>query len=276
MKVTSFTKGMFIGLLLFSGLGGLSVKAQETNWWLTNSLKLDSLSSDLLFHAEGAYSFYTSSGNVDMILQDATPKLFLRKGRFLISAFGELKYQKMKVLAGQTSRTWMHNYNVKLIYDLLPDIQSETGILLQKDDSKYIDNRTVYYSGFSYNTMDNEKLGQQYFLAGGYQTIKPSSLPLNIQVSDIQQPVIYAAQTLVIKTIPNIQITETATIIQDLDKDKAYQATFNVSTQFAFTKKIAGLISYQLTYDKAPIVSQLAPFVDNMNTAITFGLNFSL
>lgn len=276
MKVTSFTKGMFIGLLLFSGLGGLSVKAQETNWWLTNSLKLDSLSSDLLFHAEGAYSFYTSSGNVDMILQDATPKLFLRKGRFLISAFGELKYQKMKVLAGQTSRTWMHNYNVKLIYDLLPDIQSETGILLQKDDSKYIDNRTVYYSGFSYNTMDNKKLGQQYFLAGGYQTIKPSSLPLNIEVSDIQQPVIYAAQTLVIKTIPNIQITETATIIQDLDKDKAYQATFNVSTQFAFTKKIAGLISYQLTYDKAPIVSQLAPFVDNMNTAITFGLNFSL
>jgi hypothetical protein len=276
MKVTSLTKGLFIGLILFTGLGSISVKAQETNWWLTNSLKLDSLSSDLLFHAEGAYSFYTSSGNVDMILHDATPKLFLRKGRFLVSAFGEFKYQKMKVLAGQTSRTWMHNYNVKLIYDLFPDIQSETGILLQKDDSKYLDNRTVYYSGFSYNTMENEKVGQQYFLAGGYQTIKPSPLPLNIVAGEIDQPVVYVAQTFVLKTIPDIEITETATFIQDLDTNKSYQATVNVSAQFAFTDKVAGLISYQLTYDKEPIVPQLAPFVDNMNTAITFGVNLSL
>lgn len=276
MKVTSVTKGMFIGLFLFIGLGSFSVKAQESNWWLTNSFKLDSLSTDLLFHAEGAYSFYTSSGNVEMILHDATPKLFLRKGRFLVSAFGELKYQKMKVLAGQTSRTWYHNYNIKLIYDLLTNIQSETGVLLQKDDSKYLENRTVFYSGFSFNTMENEKLGQQYFLAGGYQTITPSPLPLNIVASEIDQPVIYVAQTFVLKTIPDIEITETVTFIQDLDTDKSYQATFNVSAQFAFTDKLSGLISYKLTYDKEPIVPQLAPFVENMNTAITFGVNVSL
>ena len=93
MKVTSVTNSMLIGLFLFIGLGSFSVKAQESNWWLTNSFKLDSLSTDLLFHAEGAYSFYTSSGNVEMILHNATPKLFLRKGRFLVSAFGEFKYQ---------------------------------------------------------------------------------------------------------------------------------------------------------------------------------------
>src|SRR5690606_30543798 len=105
----------------------------------------------------------------------------------------------MQVRTQQVSRTRMSTLNIKNMYDVLPAMQSETGILMESNDAQFLDLRTVYYTGLIYNNMEHKTLGKVYFIAAGYQTLKSTDLPAGLPKSEQEKPIIYALQTFVVK-----------------------------------------------------------------------------
>jgi hypothetical protein len=95
----------------------LSQSASES-WWLTNSLKQSEKHEGIRFHAQGEYSTYIATGQVDTYYHNSSPKLFVRNGRAQISAFGTISYQKVRVKPDPAIRTRTFSFNPKLIYDL--------------------------------------------------------------------------------------------------------------------------------------------------------------
>lgn len=276
-----YIKPMFmpilIGIMLVLCVFNNSFAQNTPNWWMINSLKLDSIPSGILFHAEGDYTFYTSSGNVKMTMHRGSPKIFVRNGRYLFEAFGSVNYQKLQVRTNPVSRTHVFTFNTKAIYDLTRSLQSETGILWEKDDGHFLDLRTVYYTGLIFNQMEHKSLGRLFFLAGGYQDLSSTQLPpgLGKDVEENQKFIIYALQSLVLKVIPRVQLIEKFTFIQELDDVKSYRTDFELKAQFMLTRNISGLIAYQAKYEKEPLIPELAPFTEQLNTSLTFGAKFN-
>ena len=264
-------------MCLFVALDSIQAQQQRPpNWWQTNSLKVDSIPSGTLFHAEGDYTFYTSTGNVDMTMHKGAPKIFIRNGRFLVSAFGTINYQKMQVRSNPVSRHKMYTLNTKFIYDVLPAMQSETGILMESNDSQFLKLRTVYYTGLIYNNMEHKTLGKVYFIAAGYQTLESTDLPAGLPRSNQEKAIIYALQTYVVKVIPRVQLIESLTFIQELDDAKSYRTDFELKAQFMLTRNVSGLIAYQAKYEKEPLIPELAPFTEKLNTSLTFGVRINI
>ncbi|MEX2600600.1 MAG: hypothetical protein WD355_03060, partial [Balneolaceae bacterium] len=112
----------------------IPVEMQAQNWWNTNSLKLDSLQAGTLFHATGQYGFTHMTGNVDLTAHQGAPQLFLRNGRLMAVAYGQISYQKIQTGDNPATRTETFTLNTKLIYDLLRDFQTETGMLWERNE----------------------------------------------------------------------------------------------------------------------------------------------
>jgi len=269
---------VLLGFLCFL-ISVVDSHAQEPpNWWMTNSLKVDSIPPGTHFHAEGDYTFYRSKGNVNMTMHKGAPKIFIRNGRILFETLGSIDYQKIQVKSNPESLTHVFTLNPKIIYDLTPTYQSETGILWEKDDGHYLDLRTVYYTGLIYNKMEHPTLGKVFFLAGGYQTLKSTPLPpgLSKDIEEDEKFIIYALQSFVLKVIPRVQLIESLTFIQELDEVKSYRTDFELKAQYMLTRNISGLIAYQAKYEKEPLIPELAPFTERLNTSLTFGVRVNI
>jgi len=247
-------------------------------WWMTNSLKVDSIPPGTHFHLEGDYTFYATRGNIDMTVHKGALKVFTRNGRFLFETIGTIDFQKIQAFVNPESRNHQFSLNPKLIYDLTPAFQSETGIIWEKDDGHFLDLRTVYYTGLIYNQMEHKTLGKMFLIAGGYQTIKSNQLPpaLPMDYFENETFILYAMQSFVLKITPKIQLIEKFTFIQGLDDAKAYRTDLELKAQFAFTSKLSGLIAYQAKYQNKPLIPEVADFVDKLNTSITFGVRVNI
>lgn len=248
---------------------------QAPQWWLTNSLKHNNLPEGTLFHAQGDYSFYHSTGQVTAYIHKGAPQFFVRNGRLQLSAFGTISYQKLQVQSRPATRTKAFEANPKLIYDLIPAVQWEGGVLWEKNEAQYLDKRAAYYTGLIYNNMEHKTLGKLYFLAFGYQDVKSTVLPQNLGVIEEQKPIFYAQQTFVFKTIPRVNLSESLVFIKELDSGGAYRVDLNLRAMYQLSKHISGMIQYQFKYEDAPLIPELAPFYEKQNTALTFGVRFN-
>ncbi|HAC16329.1 MAG TPA: hypothetical protein DCE78_10365 [Bacteroidetes bacterium] len=261
---------------VFVALDSAQAQQKPPNWWMINSLKLDSLPPGTHFHAEGDYTFYHSTGNVDMTMHKGAPKIFVRNGRLLFEFLGAINFQKMQVQEGPVTRHHSNSANLKMIYDITPAFQSETGILRESDDSQYLDHRTVYYTGLIYNNMGHKTLGKLFFIAAGYQTLRSTELPAGLPIDEQEKFIIYAQQTYVVKVIPRVQLTESLTFIQELDDHKSYRTDFQLKAQYMLSPRVSGLVAYQAKYEKEPLIPELALFTTRMNTSITIGVRVNI
>jgi hypothetical protein len=250
-------------------------KPQAPQWWLTNSLKHDNLPDGTLFHIQGDYSFYHSTGQVDAYIHKGAPQLFVRNGRLQLSAFGSISYQKLQVQSNPATRTETFEFNPKLIYDIMPEIQWEGGLLWERNDPQFLDRRAALYTGLIYNKMEHKTLGQLYFLALGYQDVKSSVLPQGLGVVEEQKPILYAQQAFAFKTIPRVNLTETLIFVHELEEGGVYRLDLNLKALYQLTPHISGMIQYQIKYEDEPLIPELAPFYEKTNTALTFGVRFS-
>lgn len=274
---------LFLGcmFLLFSAVD-LHAQDPPANWWMINSLKIDNPPPGTHFHAEGDYTFYTSRGNVKMTMHKGALSTYLRNGRFLFETLGTIDFQKMQVLSNPESRNHVFSFNPKAIFDLTSIFQSETGVLWEKDDGHYLDLRTVYYTGLIFNQMEQPTLGRMLLLAGGYQTVRSNQLPpelvaaLSIDRVEDEKFILYAMQSFVLKLSPQLQLIEKFTFIQGLDKRSSYRTDLELQALFAFNQHISGLISYQVKYQNERLIPELEPFIDKMNTSLTFGVRVSI
>lgn len=267
----------FIGyLLLIIILFLVPVDSYAQDWWMTNSLKLDDLPEGTLFHAEGEYSFTHTTGNVDMYLHRGAPAVFLRNGRMLFNTFGNIEYQKIKVGDDPATRNRSFMINTKFIYDLVPVLQSETGILWERDEPHYIDRRVVLYTGMIYNVLENDHLGKMFFGAVGYQYATSTEFLPILPVTKEDKPIAYLQQQLVLKLFQPITFTESFTYIKELDEEAAHRTKFLLSAQIPVTSHVVFVVSHQTEYESEPIIRALAPYFEKLNTTFTLGvkLNF--
>lgn len=279
-------KNKFLSILLIficSLFFVLDSHAQEQpEWWMTNSLKIDSIPPGMLFHAEGDYSFYTSTGNVKTTIHKGSLNTFIRNGRFMFETLGSIDYQKIQIRNNPESLTHVFSLNPKLIYDLTSIFQSETGIVWEKDDGHFLDLRSIYYTGLGYNQMEHRKLGKLLFLAAGYQTLKSTTLPpqlatfLATNIVEDEKFVLYAMQSLVLKVSPKLQIIEKFTFIQSFDEANTYRTDLELQAQFAVSRHISGLIAYQAKYQNEALIPEITPFIEKLNTSLTFGVRVNI
>lgn len=269
-------------LVLFCALlAPISLQAQQQQqapqWWLTNSLKKTSNNPEgTLFHAQGEYSLYHSTGQVNATIHKGSPQFFIRNGRFQLSAFGHISYQTLQVGSNPKSQTESFEANPKLIYDIIPAVQWEGGVLWERNDAQFLDRRAAYYTGLIYNNMEHKSIGKLYFLALGYQDVKSTVLPQGLGVVEDQTPIFYAQQTFVFKTvIPRVNLNQSLIFIQELNDESIYRLDLNLRAMYQLTRRISGMIQYQYKYEDAPLIPELAPFYEKTNTALTFGVRFS-
>lgn len=259
-----------------------SLLSQQNNqqrgpqWWLTNSLKHNNLPEGTLFHAQGEYSLYHSTGQVNATIHKGAPQFFLRNGRLQLSAFGQISYQKLQVGSNPESRTETFTANPKLIYDIIPAVQWEAGVQWERNDAQFLDKRAAYYTGLIYNNMEHKSIGKLYFLALGYQDVKSTNLPRGLGIIEEQKPIFYAQQMFVLKTIiPRVNLNESLIFVRELDDAGVYRLDLNLRAMYQLTPKISGMIQYQYKYEDAPLIPELAPFYEKTNTALTFGIRFT-
>lgn len=264
---------LLIFMCVFTSFGNLQAQQQKPpNWWMINSFKLDNLTPGMHFHAEGDYTFFHSTGNLDNTMHKGAPKIFVRNGRYLFEFLGTINFQKIRSQNGSVARHHSNSQNAKIIYDLTPIFQSETGILRESDDSHYLDHRTVYYSGLIYNGMEHKTLGSFFFISAGYQTLKSTELPDGLPIEKQEKFILYTQQSYVLKVSPKVQVIGGFTFTQELDDRKSYRTDLQLKVQYVLSSRISGLIAYQSKYEKEPMIPELAPYTTRMNTSLTIGV----
>lgn len=251
----------------------MELNAQD--WWMTNSLKLPEMPENTLFHAEGEYSFMQTTGNVKMTVHRGAPAIFVRNRRVLFNIFGRIDYQKIQVRDDPTSRSEKFTINSKLIYDLTRTFQTETGLLWERDNNLFIDRRMVYYTGLIYNELEAQHLGRLLFGAIGYQQVRSVEfLPL-LPVTKENKPVAYVLQQLVFKSFQPITFSQRFSYIIELDDDAAYRTELMLSAQVPLSEKIVFVVAHETKYESQPLIPDLAPFFEKMNTTFTLGVRFT-
>lgn len=268
---------LLIVALICSPQAVLSQEAPQPpqDWWLVNSLKIAEKHQGTRFHFQGEYSMYHSTGQVDAYIFNSAPQIFVRNGRKQLGAFGTISYQKLKVQSDPATRTKIYSFNPKLIYDLTPALQWEGGILAEHNDAQYLDLRSAYYTGVLYNNMENKTLGKLFFVALGYENVISKELPDDLGVERLGNPIVYAQQRLVLKTIPRVNLSQTLVFIHGISNSSVYRVDLDLKALYQINSHISGMVQYQVKYEEEPLIPELASYVEQLNTAITFGIRLS-
>lgn len=256
-------------------IGSATVSAQIPNWWVTNSLKLPEMPSGTLFHAEGSYSYYRTDGNVKGYIHKASPSIFVRNGRFITSISGNLSYQKLQIMNNPANRKETFSLNLKGIYDLTPRLQWESGLLWERDNNQYIDRRYVFYSGLIYNLFSLDNLDAVVFGAAGYQFLTSEEFLPILPVTEQNKPVAYVFQRIKYIPIEYVTLIQSFTYIHELDELGSHRNNLMLRAQFPVTKHLRVMVTRTTTYDKDPIIPELAPFVEKLNHSLTLGIGFN-
>lgn len=245
-------------------------------WWMTNSLKQTEKHKGTRIHAQGEYSTYYATGQVDTYVHKSTPMLFIRDGRAQLSAFGTFSYQKVRVQSDPASRTRSFSFNPKLIYDLNPSLQWEGGVLAEKNDAQFLKLRSAYYTGIIYNNMEHKNLGKLLFVAIGYENVVTTQLPDDLGTERLGNPIVYAQQRFNLTSIPKINLSETLIFVHGIDDSHIYRVDLDLKAMYQFNSHISGMVQYQIKYEEEPLIPDLAPYYEKLNTALTIGvvLNF--
>jgi hypothetical protein len=245
-------------------------------WWMTNSLKQTEKHKGTRIHAQGEYSTYIATGQVDTYFHKSTPMVFIRDGRAQLSAFGTLSYQKVRVQSNPASRTRSFSFNPKLIYDLNPSLQWEGGVLAEKNDAQYLKLRSAYYTGLIYNNLEHKNLGKLLFVAFGYEQVSTTQLPEDLGTEKFGNPIVYVQQRFNLTSIPKVNLSETLIFIHGIDQSHIYRVDLDLKAMYQFNAHISGMVQYQIKYEEEPLIPDLAPYYEKMNTALTVGvvLNF--
>jgi len=256
----------------------LSQDAQQPpppQWWLINSLKLDEKHEGTRVYFQADYSMYHSTGQVDAYIHNGAPQFFLRNGRMQLTLFGTISYQKLQVQSDPATRTRVFSFNPKLVYDLNPTFQWEAGILAEKNDAQYLNLRTAYYSGLIFNNMEHKKLGKLFFVAFGYEHVKSTELPEDLGVEELGHPIVYAQQRFEFKTIPRVNLSQTLIYVHGIRNTDVYRLDLDLKAMYQLNNHISGMVQYQVKFEEEPLIPELAPYLEKLNTAITFGVRLS-
>jgi hypothetical protein len=250
-------------------------QGQPAQWWLSNSLKLEEKHEGTRYRAQGEYSMYHSTGQVNAYIHNSSPQFFVRNGRRQLSAFGTISYQKLQIMSDPATRTRTYSFNPKLIYDLNPSLQWEGGILAEKNEAQFLKIRAAYYTGVIYNNMEHKTLGKLLFVAAGYENVVSTELPDELGVERLGNPIIYAQQRLMLKTIPRVNLSQTLIFIHGIQNSNVYRVDLDLKALYQINSHISGMVQYQVKYEEEPLIPELASYVEQLNTAITFGVRLS-
>lgn len=240
--------------------------AQAQNWWQVNSLKLDSLPDKVLFHAEGEYNLERAKGSVSGFLHEAEAGIQLRKKRVLLSVSTDLTYQKLE-MGSQLIREKYYLFEGALNYDLLPNLHAEAGVVWEKDDQKYIDQRAVVYTGLNAELFSDQTWGLNLMGAVGEQRQMFVDSP-NVFVDWVA----YVQQNLRVLIHPKIIFTEKFIYIREIGGNPGYRNLLRLQTIFRFTPHVSAVVKHETKYEQ----KTLFPGIEKMNHTQSVGIRFEI
>lgn len=253
-------------VLLIICIFSLAPIATAQNWWQTNSLKLDEMPENLLFHASGQYSLDAGSGTISGFLHDLQLSANFRKKRTMLSLGSDLKYQKVS-FGSQVIREKYYLLEGALIYDILRYMHAEIGAIWEKDDSQGIDQRLVSYAGLSNELFSTPSFGFNVMVAMGEQRkLYNNSSSVNVDLIG------YVQQNARLRVHPKIFLTQKFIYVQELGDGGSYRNMLRLQAIFRFTPHFSAMVKHETKYEER----SLFPWVEKFNHEQTVGFRFEL
>lgn len=141
-------------------------------WWLRPARSYDPIPEDWLYHAEGEIFYTRQSGNMDGYEIDGGGRLILRKKIVNQLFYYAITKQDIDIVEGNagTLKHESQGFEYELRVELNKMVRAEAGAMWERDDSRLIDNRFMYYAGLGAQLVDQPKvkfntvgaIGQQY------------------------------------------------------------------------------------------------------------------
>jgi len=221
-------------------------------WWEKSSLTYDIPADALLIHLTGTTEFNNFSGNVDGYSFDLEGRFALRMGRFTNTA--AIAYSGLDIngeAVGQVSlEKYLFNDGIK--FDILTWLYAETGLILFRDESGFIDYRTTCYGGFGIDLLDMFSVNTASHTLSVFGAYGHESEEYTVSFDDADFPVIYFSQRWNWQINERMILREDFQYLSDTNADKN-RWNFRVLMEFPVTKHIAFQIAHESDCQSDPL-----------------------
>ncbi len=265
-------------------------------WWRKNAKALPSIPEPLLYHVEGTYNFLKSTGSIDMDIQKIDLDLYFRKG-LITSETSYILDETSTEIKLQNALIERENYfyQQKFTMAITDQIAAAVGIVGDRNLTKFIDERTVYFGGLIYTPIDTSDLTIN--LVGAYAQTKiaylMSEVPRSYKedfpgVGDYESGTIYLVESLDWKINPIVSLTQKIRHFSYLDDTEFYNTNASIGFTFKLTETISLTTNYTVEIDKNSFSKTMTDYLaeriasgktagvmETTDTTMTIGIKFS-
>lgn len=240
------------------------------DWWLKNAKKYAPLPRPLLYHFEGSYAYSEQGGNVDAKKHKGEAELTLRKNLFTgITTYTIGKTETTINLLEKNTSLDNQSFRQALRYAITDRMSAAAGISWERNETKYLKDRFVYFGGLRAMIVDMPKL--DIMVGGFYSYTDTSYLNENIQEikkyakfpsqEDYRSDALYFSQKLRWKITDKISFSERADYMMFLDDTEYYFWKLDLSLNFKLTKSVSFFSSYSVNYDNNSFVESVQDYL---------------
>jgi len=240
-------------LLLGALLSPSATLAQEAPplWWLQSAQAVQPRPEQLLIHAEAQYSYTRMRGNFSGSQQAGGGLLVLRKGLFSSGTSGNLQKQNASILGGRGSieqETFLIEQNFR--YDLLPKVGPQVGVLLERDESRYIDTHSIYYAGLKIHPLTTQRIQSRMLLAAGHQ-IERYTVP----EPDRDAWHGYVSSEAHYNLTPKVRFYQNSSLMVEFSDFGNYRARATLGSDISLNRWFGVALNWNVVYDAEPVPS---------------------
>ncbi len=241
-------------------------------WWLKSAKKYNPLPNPFLYHFEGVYSYSESSGNIESNAHRGSLKLTLRKGVITsITRYSINDREINQVIRNKDIKMQDQNFRQGFQFSLTERLDAVAGLLWEKSNKKYLEDRSTYYGGIKVMAVDRPNLDVMFWLI--YAETSTAFMNSQIQkvpkyrdfpsVEDYDSNAIRLMEELNWKITPTVTFVGSGEYMISLKDTDYYLWKLKTGFNFKFSKNISFVVSYLISYDYNPLVESLQTYLDN-------------
>ncbi len=268
------------------------------NWWLKNPKNLESVPHLWLYHVDLSYAYSKQGGNIDVASHRGNANLYLR--RDLLSSITTYDINNRNTTINLTEKdTEVKNSSFRqgFRYALNDKLAGVVGFLWEQNSGKYIDKRTVWYSGLRYHPINTDKYD---LMLGLFYAPQSDTVYMNDSISELERyktflgvedyssDAMYLAERFDWQLTDVISFTESLDYMSFLEDSEYYFLKLNLKLDFKFNKLTSFFISYMANYDNNSFVKGLDDYlnqrkqlnrpageIETLDTSLDVGVKFS-
>ena len=238
-------------------------------WWQKSSMEYTPLPTQLLFHADGTFSYMNASGNTSGTILNFSASADLRKSRFTSHSFAQegrniMVYGFTRSSVNYVERTLREQVDCDLTWYL----KLVAGIEDYRNTLIFMDKRLNVYGGVGGTLFRNQKqqltvttaVGHADFTFDRAQMLRVNPREIGVIDTSPSSGGGLAMQTWRWKVSPRFNFSEDATYMKYFLSALGYRWTINLSGNLPIDKRLSFNVSYRVKEETNTIIKALGVF----------------